>query len=62
MKEIEILTDMCIEFNRLLYQLYQNGKITRETYVEHTRLKLIFLRNLNKISVDDKQKLQMEIL
>ena len=62
MKEIEILADMCIETNRLLYKLYQKGEITRETYIEHIRLKLLFLRNINNISVDDEQKFQMEIL
>lgn len=46
MKEIEILTEMCLKINKLLQQLYQNGQITKEVYLEHTKLKNYFLNNL----------------
>ena len=55
MKDFEILADMCLEINDLLDQLYRKGIITKETYEEHTRVKLRFLQSLNKFSVKDEQ-------
>lgn len=51
MNDLEILTEMCCEINNLLEQFYKKGAITKETYEEHTRLKLYFLQNPNKFSV-----------
>ncbi len=53
MKELEILAQMCIEVNELLGQLYEKGSITRETYEEHTRLKLHFLQKFGQNSAMD---------
>lgn len=53
MKEIELLTEMCLKINDLLRQLYQNGQITKEVYLEHTRMKYYFLNNLPSRASDD---------
>jgi len=53
MKNLKILADMCLEVNNLLDQLYKKGIITKETYEEHTRLKLHFLKNWDRLSLED---------
>ena len=53
MKDLDILAEMCLEVNNLLDQLLENGVITKETYEEHTRLKLHFLQNLDKYTAKD---------
>jgi len=55
MKDLKILADMCLEVNNLLDQLYEKGIITKETYEEHTRLKLHFLKNLDRLPLEDEQ-------
>ena len=47
MKNDEILAGLCTEVIGLLHQMYMKGEITRETYVKHSRVKLLYLRSCN---------------
>lgn len=57
MKDLEILADMCLEVKKLLDRLYEKGIITKETYDDHTRVKLHFLQSVNELEQGDEHNL-----
>jgi hypothetical protein len=52
----KIVADLCVKSIELLHRIYLKGEITKETYMEHTKVKLDFLQMYGFISEYDKLK------